>query len=704
MQRPSTKVQLQRFLGCINFYHRFVPSLAGTLAPLHSLVSSATSPSAALVWSAPQSAAFTAAKRQLSSASLLVHPDPSQAHALMADASGTAVGAVLSQGPGQAPIGFFSKKLSPAETRYSAFDRELLAAYLAVRHFRHYLEGRPFVLFTDHKPLCGALVGTADKTPRQSRHLSFLGEFSLDIRHVSGRDNVVADALSRPPAAPVLPPRDAPPAALLPPEDTAVDDAALVSASPVVSVNKPPPEDVLDTVCAIDALPLAPGLDPKALSHAQMRDAAELDSYRSGSSLSLRAVPAGQPPVLVWCDLSLGPGQPRPIVPASMVPAVFNAIHGLSHAGGRATLREISSRFVWRGMRADVLDRARRCPDCQASKVARHVKTPFCHRSTAQRRFGALHVDLVGPLPSSEGFTYLFTIIDRWTRWVEAVPLASITASDCASALLRSWIAHFGVPDEITSNQGRQFTSALWRELAVSLGIQANTTTAYHPQANGMVERIHRVLKERLMARGAGSAWMSHLPLVLLGIRTSARADSDLCPAEMTLGTTLRLPGELFAPLDPVLPSSSSSTAFADQLRSTFTAQRPTDPVHHRAASESRPGIPAALKGVSHVFLRVDAVKPPLVRPYTGPFRVLESGTKVFKVLRAGSPWVVSADRLKPALGFGTSNETSPASAPTTAPAPAPAPPSTRPSSSYASAAATGVTRFGRVVRVPSRL
>ena len=119
---------------------------------------------------------------------------------LTCDASDVAVGAVLAQddGTGSRPIGFFSKKLSPAEFKYSAFDRELLALYQAIHHFRGQLEGRPFVAWTDHKPLVGALASTVDRSPRQTRHLSYIAEFTTDIRHLPGSTNVVADLLSRP--------------------------------------------------------------------------------------------------------------------------------------------------------------------------------------------------------------------------------------------------------------------------------------------------------------------------------------------------------------------------------------------------------------------------------------------------------------------------------------------------------------------------
>ena len=117
------------------------------------------------------------------------------------DASDVAVGAELAQrardGVWQ-PVNFFSKTLSPAERKYSAFDKELLAIYTTIKHFRHFLEGRHFTVYSDHKPLSFALDSAADRLPRQTRHLSFIAQFTTDIRHVKGTANVVADALSCP--------------------------------------------------------------------------------------------------------------------------------------------------------------------------------------------------------------------------------------------------------------------------------------------------------------------------------------------------------------------------------------------------------------------------------------------------------------------------------------------------------------------------
>ena len=115
MQQPQTKVGLQRFLGCINFYHRFLPGIAEVLAPLHALVASVARPKAVLEWSSDHVAAFEESKSRLANSVRLAHPDPSADISLTTDTSDIAVGAVLSQGLHQEPLGFFSKKLSSAE-------------------------------------------------------------------------------------------------------------------------------------------------------------------------------------------------------------------------------------------------------------------------------------------------------------------------------------------------------------------------------------------------------------------------------------------------------------------------------------------------------------------------------------------------------------------------------------------------------------
>ena len=147
--------------------------------------------------------AFREAKEALEKAAALAHPRPGAEMCLAVDASDQHVGGVLQQrGPGGwEPLAFFSRKLSDTESRYSTLDWELLACVLAIRHFRHQVEGRAFYLLTDHKPLTNLIHKVSDAwSAQQQQHLAYVAEYTADVRHVPGLENVVADALSWLPA------------------------------------------------------------------------------------------------------------------------------------------------------------------------------------------------------------------------------------------------------------------------------------------------------------------------------------------------------------------------------------------------------------------------------------------------------------------------------------------------------------------------
>jgi hypothetical protein len=198
--RPATVKQLQAFLGLFNFYRRFIPAAAKVVRPLTGALRGGPKGTATLSWTPAMATVFLAARGALSSSAVLAHPAAGAEISLVTDASATHVGAVVQQcrrGGAWRPLGFFSAQLNKAEANYSAFDRELLAVVAAIRHFRYMLEGRSFVVFTDHKPLVGALHRRSDPiSARQQRHLFFIAEFAPSIRHITGASNVVADTRS----------------------------------------------------------------------------------------------------------------------------------------------------------------------------------------------------------------------------------------------------------------------------------------------------------------------------------------------------------------------------------------------------------------------------------------------------------------------------------------------------------------------------
>eukprot|EP00731_Ephydatia_muelleri_P016142 Em0009g566a len=308
----------------------------------------------------------------------------------------------------------------------------------------------------------------------------------------------------------------------------------------------------------------------------------------------------------------------------------------------RATQKLITARFVWPGINSDVRRWARSCVQCQRAKIQRHTSTPLSSFPNPDVRFDVVHIDLVGPLPPSKGFTYLLTCVDRFSRWPEAIPLSQITAEAVAQAFLHGWISRFRVPSTIITDHGRQFESRLWGTLMAFIGSRRARTTAYHPQTNGMVERFHRQLKAALKAQPQPDSWMDALPLVLLGIRTAVKEDLASTAAEMLYGTTLRLPGEFFTPSQP--NSLPDPIDFVSNLRTRMQNIRSTPP-----RATQRNNITVGLSTATHVFIRHDAVRKPLQPPYDGPYPVLKRPDKHFTVDIKGRQDTVSVDRLKPA-------------------------------------------------------
>ncbi len=405
----------------------------------------------------------------------LSHPTPGATLSLAVDASDSHVGGVLQQLENRAwrPLAFFSQKLSPAQSRYSTFDRELLAAYSAVRHFRFLLEGRKFRILTDHKPLIAAMTRvTPPWSARQQRHLSFLAEFTSDFRHTSGHANVVAATLSCPP----------------PEKSNKTAPAVAEPCPPVLHANKLAFQPEPASLCAADGdrqppSPVPPPLDFQAVATAQ-RTCPKVVAMSNSPSLQIVSRAAGDTTILG--DISTGTF--RPLVPPAFRQEVIRRLHEVHHPGVRATTRLVKASFCWPKMGRDIAAAARACMGCQLGKIHRHVKLQPEHIPVPRRRFAHLHVDLVGPLPSSGGYTHLFTMVDRTTRWPEAVPVSATSAADCAAALFSGWVQRFGLPAAITSDRGPQFTSAVWAALCRLLNIQHIPTTAYHPQSNGLVE------------------------------------------------------------------------------------------------------------------------------------------------------------------------------------------------------------------------
>lgn len=598
---PKIVKQLRGFIGLVNFYRRFIPGAAETEDILQKLVpDNRKNDKREVQWTPETIQAFEDFKKQLSNATLLAYPREKANLVLKVDASDTCIGGDLHQIANGTlePLGFFSKKLTDTQKNWSTYSRELLAVYQGIKHFQDQIEGRICTVYTDHEPLTHAFKQKPEKaTPQHMRQLHFISLFTTDIRHIKGKNNVIADYLSR-----------------------------------IEELHR-------NTI------------DYDILSNEQETDE-EIKAIIEGTSklsISLTKMSIPNSEKTLFCQVQNN--KMRPFVSKSYRKQVFTVMHNLSHPGIRATNRLISDKFIWPNMNKDISIWTKQCIPCQKSKIHRHNKAPLSHYELTESRFEHINVDIVGPVPPSNDYRYLVTMIDRYTRWPEAIPTRDITADTVSSVIIDHWISRFGTPLKISSDQGRQFTGELFHQLNNKLGVSRFRTSSYHAQANGLIERFHRVLKGALKCK-ENKQWSKEVPLVMLGLRCAFKEDIQATAAELVYGKTLRLPAEFFTEYKPL----SNEVEFIQRFRTAMSRLRPTQTSFH---TEKKPFIQQALSSCKAVFIRNDAVRAPLQQPYDGPFEVIKRYDKTYKILVNGKPKHISIDRLKAAF-IESDQETSP--------------------------------------------
>ena len=532
---PVSKDGVQSFLGFVSYYRRYVKNFSLLAEPLINL----TRKNVKFRWDADCEGAFKKLRDALVDYPILAYPDFTQPFVLTTDASGTGIGAVLSQGQGKQEkvVAFASRTLNKAERNYSATERECLGIVWATEHFEYYLLGAPFVIQTDHDPLT-YLRAVPQPHGRLARWILKLEQFEYQIKYKAGKSIPHADALSR--------------------------------QSPQVSAIQLPTEWSLED-----------------FREAQSKDKV-LRRVRYFWRLKKQPFPGEAPLVKEYCRKMdhieekegvlivkyagrMG-AREQLMVPDELIPDILEKFHDKAgHFGAEKTLQRIQQHFFWASMFKDATAWCRTCRKCQLRKhPPTSARAPLQYMPVASEPGQVLCIDFVGPLPETEkGNLHMLVATDAFSKYSEVIPLPNQKAEVTADALVQECFSRQGVPAILHSDQGKNFESAVVQHLCERLGIKKTRTSGYHPAGNGGVERYNKTLVERLTLLSEQEDqrdWEDHIPQALFDYHNAVHSSTGKTPAQLHFGRSLRSPFEALA-LTPVGAKKPAKEYFASLQR-----------------------------------------------------------------------------------------------------------------------------------------
>lgn len=494
MSAPRTIKELRRILGVASWYRRFVPDFSTLVEPMTRLLKKKIP----WKWDTEQEEAFYKLKQKLTEAPILRCPNFAQPFFLQTDASGEGLGAVLFQrnSDEEAVVAYASRMLNEAERKYSVTEQECLAVLWGIRKMRPYLEGYHFTVITDHQSLKW-LHSLQNPSGRLARWALELQQYDFDIEYRRGKLNVVADALSR---------------SLLPNEHESYPLAAV--AEPKYSWYERTFKKVQEN---IQKYPDFQIVDGRLFKHIARKS--NISDY----------------PQWKLC------------IPNDRIKEILEESHddvAAGHLGVHKTTKRVQQNYYWPGMARDIRRYIRSCNICGKYKVEQVKRAGLMYTLVTERPWEVICADFIGPLPkSSKGNSWLLVLLDKFSKWVELIPLRSATANAVVTALKERIIYRFGCPKTLISDNGSQFSGNLLNDFLRSMSIEHQYTAPYTPQENP-TERANRVIKT-MIAQNAGEnhrLWDQYLAEIAFAINTAVHETTKHSAAQIIFGRNLVSP------------------------------------------------------------------------------------------------------------------------------------------------------------------
>ena len=534
------------FIGVCVYYRIWILDFAIVAEPIYRLLKK----DAAFVWGMEQTEAMDLLKIALTSPPALKTIDYSELAGLIilaVDASLKGWGAVLMQifDGKRHPIRYESGVWSEVEQRYDATKRECRGVLKALKKTRHWLYGVHFVLETDANVLVAQLNGACTDLPGALivRWIAWIRLFDFEVKHVAGRKHTAADGLSRRPHTEEEIRAEQ--------QEQDIDDfidAELNSlrACPI-SVNSAevPDEKVLKAGYSDKSERIA-----AFLTSLQKPVGLNRKEFRAFKSEALRyRVQDGH----LYRRNSKNVPSRRVIDSDERKLEILKQLHDESgHRGREGTYRRIADRYWWEQLHDDVKGYVRSCEECQKRDPTRLEEA--LHPTWVTFMWQKVGLDVVH-MPACRGKHYIVMARDDFSGWVEGRALGKATAQNVARFLWEDVICRHGCFGKLIVDGGPENKDAVI-ELANRYGIKRVVVSAYHPQANGMIERGHRPVVQALskMTNGGMGKWVDNLPAVLWADRTTVRASTGNTPFYLNSGNEAVLPIELEIPTWRILP------------------------------------------------------------------------------------------------------------------------------------------------------